>query len=124
MLGSNQRPLPCEGRSITPWLFAGVQKYLRNDVSLESVCCDCSPSFARVGVLLVYKRCEFGTRHGHRAGEPQSFLSRQPMPSVQMRSNASVSPARVSVAATGQPRTKPKKGPKSRVAGNPVTNRP
>jgi hypothetical protein len=26
MLGSNQRPLPCEVRSITSWLFAGVQK--------------------------------------------------------------------------------------------------
>jgi DNA-binding NarL/FixJ family response regulator len=33
------------------------------------------------------------------------------------------SPAVTSVAATGQPRTKPKNGPKSRVAGNPVMNR-
>ena len=30
MLGSNQRPLPCEGGSITSWLFAIVQKYLQN----------------------------------------------------------------------------------------------
>src|SRR5215212_3547552 len=30
MLGSNQRPLPCEGRSITSWLFAGVQNHLQN----------------------------------------------------------------------------------------------
>src|SRR5919202_4011134 len=35
-----------------------------------------------------------------------------------------VRPATVSVAATGQPRTKPKNGPKSLVAGKPVMNRP
>src|SRR5215211_7941111 len=28
MLGSNQRPLSCGGRSITSWLFAGVQNGL------------------------------------------------------------------------------------------------
>jgi hypothetical protein len=30
MLGWNQRPLPCECRLLTSWLFAGVQKYLQN----------------------------------------------------------------------------------------------
>jgi hypothetical protein len=29
MLGLNQRPLPCEGRSITSWLFATASKYLQ-----------------------------------------------------------------------------------------------
>jgi hypothetical protein len=40
------------------------------------------------------------------------------------RSSASAKPAVVSVAATGHPRTKPKNGPKSRVAGKPVTKSP
>ena len=50
MLGSNQRPLPCEDKSITLWLFAGVQKYLRN----SNVCpSSLLPLFALVGVLVV-----------------------------------------------------------------------
>jgi hypothetical protein len=40
------------------------------------------------------------------------------------RSSASAKPAVVSVAATGHPRTKPKNGPKSRVAGKPDTKSP
>ncbi len=54
MLGSNQRPLPCEGRSITSCLFAGVQKYLQINGLLSSTLRACSPLFAWVGVLLVY----------------------------------------------------------------------
>jgi hypothetical protein len=54
MLGSNQRPLPCEGRSITPWLFATVQKCLQNRRFASGSIHGCSPSFAWVGVLLVY----------------------------------------------------------------------
>jgi len=53
MLGSNQRPLPCEGRSITSWWFAGVQKYLQNSVLTSGSIRVCSPLFAWVGVLLV-----------------------------------------------------------------------
>jgi hypothetical protein len=53
MLGSNQRPLPCEGRSITSWLFAGVQKYLQMSMSFLTSCRPCSPLFVWVGVLLV-----------------------------------------------------------------------
>jgi len=56
MLGSNQRPLPCESRSITSWLFAGVQKYLQINGFLGGILRVCSPMFARVGVLLVNKR--------------------------------------------------------------------
>jgi hypothetical protein len=54
MLGSNQRPLPCEGRSITSWLFAGVQKYLQINGFLSGKLRVCSPLFVWVGVLLVY----------------------------------------------------------------------
>jgi hypothetical protein len=53
MLGSNQRPLPCEGRSIRSQLFAGVQKHLQNSVFTSGNICDCSPLFVWVGVLLV-----------------------------------------------------------------------
>jgi hypothetical protein len=53
MLGSNQRPLPCEGRSITSWLFTDVQKYLQNRPFVSGRIHDCSPSFVWVGVLLV-----------------------------------------------------------------------
>ena len=54
MLGSNQRPLPCEGRSITPWLFADVQKHLQNCAFYVTGSRACSPLFVWVGVLLVY----------------------------------------------------------------------
>jgi hypothetical protein len=53
MLGSNQRPLPCEGRSMTSWLFGGVQKCLENGVLYLSMFRACSPVFVWVGVLLV-----------------------------------------------------------------------
>jgi hypothetical protein len=54
MLGSNQRPLPCEVRSILSWLFAAVQKLLQISIfSLEDHR-ECSPLFVWVGVLLVY----------------------------------------------------------------------
>ena len=52
MLGSNQRPLPCEGRSITPWLFATVQKYLQTGTFSLSMSRGCSPLFVWVGVLI------------------------------------------------------------------------
>ena len=55
MLGSNQRPLPCEGGSITSWLFVDVQKYLQNGVFDSRNICRCLPLFVWVGVLLVYK---------------------------------------------------------------------
>jgi hypothetical protein len=52
MLGSNQRPLPCEGRSITPWLFAAVQKYLQMRAFFSSGIRACSQLFVWVGVLI------------------------------------------------------------------------
>jgi hypothetical protein len=53
MLGSKQRPLPCKVRSITSWLFAGVQKYLQNRTIVSVSVHVCSPLFVWVGVLLV-----------------------------------------------------------------------
>jgi hypothetical protein len=53
MLGSNQRPLPCEGKAITSWLFAGVRKYLQNSVFTSGSIRACSSLFVWVGVLLV-----------------------------------------------------------------------
>ena len=52
MLGSNQRPLPCEGGSITSWSFAGVQKYLQISTFFLRSYRPCSPLFAWVGVLI------------------------------------------------------------------------
>jgi hypothetical protein len=52
MLGSNQRPLPCEGRSITSWSFAGVRKYLQIDVFLLISYRPWSSLFVWVGVLI------------------------------------------------------------------------
>jgi hypothetical protein len=54
MLGSNQRPLPCEGRSITSWSFATVQKHLQTGTFSVNMSRVCSPLFVWVGVLLVY----------------------------------------------------------------------
>jgi hypothetical protein len=53
MLGSNQRPLPCEVRSITSWLFAAVQKLLQISIFSLTGYRECSQSFVWVGVLLV-----------------------------------------------------------------------
>jgi hypothetical protein len=53
MLVSNQRPLPCEGRSIASWLFAVVQKCLQINGFLSGTPRACSPLFVWVGVLLV-----------------------------------------------------------------------
>jgi hypothetical protein len=52
MLGSNQRPLPCEVRSVMSWLFAGVQKYLQISTFLLRSYRPCSSLFAGVGVLI------------------------------------------------------------------------
>ena len=53
MLGSNQRPLPCEVRSILSWLFAAVQKFLQISIFSLTGYRECSPLFVWVGVLLV-----------------------------------------------------------------------
>jgi hypothetical protein len=53
MLGSNQRPLPCECRSIMSWLFVTVQKYLQISIFSLRGYGECSPLFVWVGVLLV-----------------------------------------------------------------------
>ena len=57
MLGSNQRPLPCEVRSILSWLFAVVQKYLQNGAFAFGGIRVCSLLFMWVGVLLVRQAC-------------------------------------------------------------------
>jgi hypothetical protein len=58
MLGSNQRPLPCEVRSMMSPTFAGVQKVLQNRAFTSRSIRVCLPPFAWVGVLLVYTDLE------------------------------------------------------------------
>jgi hypothetical protein len=60
MLGSNQRPLPCEGGSITSCLFVDVQKYLQNSVFDSRNICRCLPLFVWVGVLIGVLRVRGG----------------------------------------------------------------
>jgi hypothetical protein len=50
MLGSNQRPLPCEVRALLSWMFAVVQKYLQISIFFLRPCCPCSSMFVWVGV--------------------------------------------------------------------------
>jgi hypothetical protein len=52
MLGSNQRPLPCEVRSLMSWLFTGVQKTLQNRPFTAGCIRLCSWLFVWVGVLI------------------------------------------------------------------------
>jgi hypothetical protein len=58
---SNPWPPPCKVRDLSSRSFAIVQKILQNGGFIYVVLRGCSPSFVWVGVLLVYKRCEFGT---------------------------------------------------------------
>ena len=55
MLGSNQRPLPCEVKALLSWMFVAVQRCLQNDMFSLRMFRGCSPTFAWVVVLLVYK---------------------------------------------------------------------
>ena len=55
MLGSNQRPLPYEVNALLSWMFVAVQKCLQNDTFSLRMFRGCSPTFAWVVVLLVYK---------------------------------------------------------------------
>jgi hypothetical protein len=52
MLGSNQRPLPCEGRALLLCMFTVVQNRLQNHAFASGSIRVCSPLFAWVGVLL------------------------------------------------------------------------
>jgi hypothetical protein len=52
MLGSNQRPLPCEGRFKMSQLFANVHKVLQTRIFSLLRHRGCSPLFAWVGVLI------------------------------------------------------------------------
>jgi hypothetical protein len=54
MLGSNRRPLPCEGSALLSLVFVVVQKYLQNSQFATMMLHSCSPLFMWVGVLLVY----------------------------------------------------------------------
>ena len=51
MLGSTQRSLPCEVRSILSWFFAAVQKLLQISKFSLTGYRECSPSFVWVSVL-------------------------------------------------------------------------
>ena len=53
MLVSNQRPLPCEGEGMASRTFADVRKHLQMTVFAPRVSRRRSPTFVRVGVLLV-----------------------------------------------------------------------
>ena len=53
MLGSNQRPLPCEVKVLLSSAFAVVQNRLQNCAFAPGSIRVCSPLFAWVGVLLV-----------------------------------------------------------------------
>jgi hypothetical protein len=53
MLDSNQRPPPCKGDTITPWLFANVQKLLQISKFSLARYHGCSLLFTWVGVKLV-----------------------------------------------------------------------
>jgi hypothetical protein len=53
MLGSNQRPLPCEGKAFLLQAFAVVQKHLQNHVFASGTIRTCSLLIVWVGVLLV-----------------------------------------------------------------------
>ena len=52
MLGSNQRPLPCEGGAIIPCLFADVRKPLQNNKFFLISFRLCSLLFEWGGVLI------------------------------------------------------------------------
>jgi hypothetical protein len=67
MLGTNQRPLPREYRSMTSWLFAVVQITCKTTNVFLSTRRGCSPLFAWVGVLLVYCKLHTG------AGSPTAL---------------------------------------------------
>ena len=55
MLGSNQRPLPCEGRSLCSQLFASVQKLLQTGKLVGDQTPTNLPELLCTGVLLVYQ---------------------------------------------------------------------
>jgi hypothetical protein len=55
MLGSNQRPLPCEGRSSRSQLFASVQKLLQIGKLVGGHTPANLPELPCTGVLLVYQ---------------------------------------------------------------------
>ena len=52
MLGSNQRPLPCEVKAFISPVFAVVQKYVQNGPFSLNISRVYSPLFAWVGVLI------------------------------------------------------------------------
>ena len=60
MLGSNQRPLPCEGRAPSSQMFAVVQKYLQISTCSLRSCRPCSSLFVWVGVLIGVLRVRRG----------------------------------------------------------------
>ena len=54
MLGSNQRPLPCEGSNTMSWLFAVVQKMLQISIFSLTSCRGCSLLFTWVAARLLH----------------------------------------------------------------------
>ena len=83
MLGSNQRPLPCEGRALSSPAFAVVQNRLQNGAFSLSMSRVCSPLFVWVGVLIgvneprkahSYSALQAAQRGGEARGPTQSVV--------------------------------------------------
>jgi hypothetical protein len=55
MLGSNQRPLPCEGSTIVCWRFMELAKFLQIAVFLRRSSSQCFRRFTRVAARLLHK---------------------------------------------------------------------
>jgi hypothetical protein len=56
MLGSNQRPLPCEGSKILCWRFLELAKLLEMDVFLRQCFSQRFRRFTRVAARLLHNR--------------------------------------------------------------------
>jgi len=58
MLGSNQRPLPCEGSATVCWTFLEIAKYLQMTKMLPCYFSQYFRKFTRVAARLLHTRRE------------------------------------------------------------------
>src|SRR5215217_7038884 len=56
MLGSNQRPLPCEGSTIVCWRFLELAKFLQTVIFLRQCFSQHFSSFTQVAAQLLHRR--------------------------------------------------------------------
>jgi hypothetical protein len=71
MLGSNQRPLPCEGRSLRSQLFTSVRKLLQTGKFVGDRTPANLPELPCTGVLMVYQHAS-GRQLKSSSGSPKS----------------------------------------------------